>query len=221
MVTIRAYLRASTEDQDATRAKQALIDFTKRYDKSVTTYYIENKSGNSLNRPELMRLIEEASNSDGEQILLVEQVDRITRLNANDWETLKASLKKHNIKIVSLDLSTSHTFIDDNATSSDEFSERALAAMNEMILDLLANMAHKDYEDRRRRQAEGIAKRKEADKKKPKENRGYKGRPVDNSKDDAIKAMLKDGQSYNAIIKHFKVGRDRIARLKKEIKNDN
>lgn len=42
--------------------------------------------------------------------------------------------------------------------STDEFTERILAALNSMMLDILAAVVRKDYEDRRRRQAQGGAK---------------------------------------------------------------
>ena len=47
-----------------------------------------------------------------------------------------------------------------------------LAAVNGMLLDMLAAIARKDYENRRRRQAEGTAKAKAAGR--------YRGRPEGN-----------------------------------------
>ena len=43
-------------------------------------------------------------------------------------------------------------------TFGDEFTNRMLSAINDLMLDLLAAVARKDYQDRRRRQKEGIAK---------------------------------------------------------------
>ena len=43
----------------------------------------------SLSRPELFRLLNDAQPGD---ILLVEQVDRLSRLTTGDWEKLKAEL---------------------------------------------------------------------------------------------------------------------------------
>jgi len=40
----------------------------------------------------------------------------------------------------------------------DGFTQRILSAVNAMLLDMLAAVARKDYEDRRRRQSEGIEK---------------------------------------------------------------
>ena len=91
----------------------------------------------------------------------------ISRLNAEDWKHLKSQITGKGIIIVALDLPTSHQFIQ---SKSDEFTQRMLSAINGMMLDMLAAVARKDYEDRRRRQLEGIDKAMRAGK--------YKGRPV-------------------------------------------
>jgi DNA invertase Pin-like site-specific DNA recombinase len=65
------------------------------------------------------------------------------------------------------------------------------AAVNAMMLDVLAAVARKDYEDRRRRQAQGIVKAKA-------EGR-YRGRPEDTSRNEGIAGMLKAGMSWSAI----------------------
>lgn len=52
-----------------------------------------------------MRLIEDAHPGD---VLLVEQVDRLSRLNNADWEALKAKLTGKRIRVVALDLPTSY-----------------------------------------------------------------------------------------------------------------
>ena len=44
--------------------------------------------------------------------------------------------------------------------AGDGFTGRMFDAINGMMLDMLAAVARKDYEDRRRRQAQGIAKAK-------------------------------------------------------------
>jgi DNA invertase Pin-like site-specific DNA recombinase len=50
---------------------------------TVAAWYVENESGAMLARPELFRLLGDAHPGD---ILLVEQVDRLSRLTAADWE---------------------------------------------------------------------------------------------------------------------------------------
>jgi DNA invertase Pin-like site-specific DNA recombinase len=42
-------------------------------------------------------------------------------------------------------------------TNADDITGRMMDAMNAMMLDVLAAIARKDYDDRRRRQAQGIA----------------------------------------------------------------
>ena len=54
---IRAYLRASTEDQFADRAKEMLEQFVQERGHKIASYYRENISGTKLDRPELGRLL--------------------------------------------------------------------------------------------------------------------------------------------------------------------
>ena len=54
---VRAYLRASTEDQDASRAKGDLERFAGGRGLTIAAYYVENESGAKLRRPELFRLL--------------------------------------------------------------------------------------------------------------------------------------------------------------------
>ena len=145
MKRIYAYLRASTKEQDAERAKEFLKDFVAEKKQTISGWFIENECGTILKRPELFRLLDIAQSGD---ILLVEQVDRISRLNSQDWESLKSQIIAKGIIIVALDLPTSHQFIE---ISEDEFTHRMLSAINGMMLDMLAAVARKDYEDRRRR----------------------------------------------------------------------
>ncbi|EOF5426062.1 serine recombinase, partial [Salmonella enterica] len=76
------------------------------------------------------------------------------------------------LAIVSLDLPTSHLAL--SSTVSDDFTRSMLKAVNGMMLDMLAAIARKDYEDRRRRQSEGISKAKAEGK--------YRGRVADAQK---------------------------------------
>ena len=80
-MTVRIYVRASTKDQDAKRALTDLISFSKIYDESYVEY-IENYSGTKLDRPALNKLLDDAQQGD---ILLVESVDRLSRLSQGDF----------------------------------------------------------------------------------------------------------------------------------------
>ncbi len=87
---IRAYLRASTKEQDAKRAKSELIAFAKDHGHKIAAFYVENESGATLVRPKLMQLIEDAHK--GDVVMLVEQIDRLARLNQADCDTLKRAI---------------------------------------------------------------------------------------------------------------------------------
>src|SRR5262245_2068811 len=150
---IRAYLRASTKEQDARRAKKDLEAFCRDRGLKIASTYVENESGASLRRPELFRLLADSHPGD---VLLVEQVDRLSRLSDTDWERLKREIKDCGVKIGALDLPTSHTMMG----GEDAFTGRMFEAINGMLLDMLAAIARKDYDDRRRRQAQGIARAK-------------------------------------------------------------
>src|SRR5690242_5434679 len=104
MCYVRAYLRASTDEQDAARARDQLKAFAAERGLEIVSTNIENESGAKLARPELFRLLGDAHRGD---ILLVEQVDRLSRLTAGDWEKLKAELATKHIRVVALDLPTS------------------------------------------------------------------------------------------------------------------
>lgn len=54
---VRAYLRASTAEQDAARARSVLEEFAADHGKAIAAQYIENASGTRADRPELVRLL--------------------------------------------------------------------------------------------------------------------------------------------------------------------
>jgi DNA invertase Pin-like site-specific DNA recombinase len=198
---VRGYLRASTSEQDASRAKDQLEAFAAERGLKVAAWYVENESGTKLARPELFRLLADSQSGD---ILLVEQVDRLSRLTAADWERLKADLTARRVRVVALDLPTSWTMA---TNAGDEFTGRMFEAINGMLLDMLAAVARKDYDDRRRRQAQGQAKAKA-------EGR-YKGRPEDTGRNEGIAGMLAAGQSWGAIQNITGCSRATIAKIAK------
>ena len=201
---IRAYLRASTKDQDAKRAEVELKKFAADRQWKIAATYIENESGATLKRPELFRLLADCQPGD---ILLVEQIDRLTRLNLDDWDQLRRQITERQVLIVSLDLPTSWTMM---SVERDEIQGRIFQAINSMMLDVLAAIARKDYEDRRRRQTQGIAAAKVVG--------AYRGRPEDTKRNDAIMAMLKRGQTWESIRDATACSNSTIARLAKRVK---
>jgi DNA invertase Pin-like site-specific DNA recombinase len=202
---LRAYLRASTEEQDANRARQDLIEFAEGRGLKVAAFYVENESGASLRRPELFRLLSDCQPGD---MLLVEQVDRLSRLNAEDWDRLKEEIRSRRVRVVALDLPTSWTLAN---TDKDDIQARLLDAINGMMLDMLAAFARKDYTDRRRRQAQGIVTAKE-------EGR-YKGRREDTKRNEGIARMLNKNMSWTQIQDATGASRATIAKIARRVKD--
>lgn len=193
MVT-RIYVRASTKEQDAERALNTLINFaTGEYGT-----YIENESGTKLNRPILNRLLDESEQGD---ILLVESVDRLSRLTQDDFDTLKQKIKAKGLKLIIHDLPTTHVNTADNMTGE------ILNVINSMLIDLLATMARLDNEKRKERIKQGL------------ERSGYKptGKKADTKKHDRIKQLLANGDmTKEEIAKAVGVGVATVYRVAKQ-----
>ncbi len=170
------------------------------YQMGIAGWYVENASGAALHRPELMRLLQDAEPGDA---IVIEQVDRLSRLDDNGWESLKKMIHEKSLSIISLDLPTSHIAL--SKSSTDDFTRSMLRAVNNMMLDMLAAIARKDYEDRRRRQMEGITSAREKGK--------YRGRLADKEKHELIRTLRKkNGKSINETARLAGVSRMTVIR---------
>jgi DNA invertase Pin-like site-specific DNA recombinase len=152
MQTAHLYLRASTKDQDAQRALSSLQQFAKDHNLMVKGTFTENISGTKLDRPELNALLDAAQAGD---VLLVESVDRLSRLSQDDWAKLKAIIESKGLKLVVADLPTSHQLISDKGITG-----QIMAVINSMLIDLMATMARLDQEKRVERIKQGLDNKK-------------------------------------------------------------
>lgn len=112
---VRAYLRASTDEQDATRACVQLDAFAAERGLYIAARYTETESGATLKQPELCRLLADCRAGD---VLLIEQVERLSRLTEADWRQLRAEIDAKQVHIVALNLPTSWSL----ANADDEFT---------------------------------------------------------------------------------------------------
>lgn len=197
-MTVRIYVRASTKDQDAERALDSLKEFANTIH-SVTVEYIENESGTKLDRPVLNQLLADAENGD---TLLVESVDRLSRLKQEEFEILKGRIKEKGLKLVVADLPTTHILLntDNTITSS------ILTLINNLLIDLLATMARLDNEKRIERIKQGL------------ERSGYKpsGKKADIEKHARIKELNTKGLTKEEIAKAVGCGVATVYRVLKE-----
>lgn len=175
-MTTRIYLRASTKDQDAERALKPLEELNQYLNLGPTEVYVENYSGTKLDRPELSKLLSEANQGD---VLLVESVDRLSRLSQEDFQVLKRRIQEKGLRLVVADLPTTHQLIQTN----DSITSSILDLINNMLIDLLATMARLDNEKRIERIKQGL------------ERSGYKpsGKKANTTKHSRIKELLAAG----------------------------
>ena len=206
MIKAHLYLRASTNDQDAERAKQSLLDFAQVKSLEVADVYAENISGTKLDRPELSRLLASASAGD---VLLVESVDRLSRLTMAEWDSLKSTIKSKGLRLVVADMPTTHEML--TLKDDGDIGTRIMRVINEMLVDLMATMARLDQEKRVERIKQGL------DNKRAKgEKVGGKGR--NQKKWDQVADLLKrNGNTMEEIAKLADVGIATVYRIKKEL----
>ena len=201
------YLRASTKDQDANRAKASLEAFAAEKGLVIAGIYSENISGTKLERPELMRLLGAAKAGD---VLLCESVDRLSRLSQADWEALKAAIKAKGLRLVIADLPTSHMLIEEKGITG-----QIMQVINNMLLDLMATMARLDQEKRVERIKQGLENKKAAD---------PEWKPAGKSKDtamwDKVVALMAKHPTMSAdqVAKLADCGVATVYRIKRELK---
>lgn len=195
-MTIRIYVRASTKDQNAERALDDLIQFSNSYGNEYCTY-IENFSGTKLNRPKLNKLLDDAQKGD---VLLVESVDRLSRLSQDDFEILKQRINDKGLRLIVADLPTTHD-------KQQGMTGDIMRVINKMLIDLLSTMAKLDNDKRKERIKQGL------------ERSGYKpsGKKADTAKHARIKELNAKGLTKEEIAKAVGVGVATVYRVLKRI----
>ncbi|MBK5145255.1 recombinase family protein [Budviciaceae bacterium BWR-B9] len=198
----RCYLRASTTEQDAERAKTILEEFISD---SPAEWYIENHTGTMLNRPILNQLLEDALPND---ILLVESVDRLSRLSLDDWETLKSKINDKKLRLVVLDMPTTHQQIAKKGIESE-----IMYVINNMLIDLMATMARLDQQKRVERIRQGQERAKAQGKR-------IGGRGINEELHERVtKRLAANNISVEDIAKLEGCGVATVYRIKKQLKN--
>ncbi|EKY8230890.1 recombinase family protein [Salmonella enterica] len=154
MNVARIYLRVSTDEQELTRQNSIIEDARKRgfY---VAGVYKEKASGARADRPELQRMIHDLQPG---EVVIAEHIDRISRLPLDSALALINSIKERGAKLAIpgiLDLT-------ELANAQSGVAKVVLESVQDMLLKVALQLARDDYENRRKRQKEGIeiAKRK-------------------------------------------------------------
>lgn len=164
----RIYQRVSTEGQDLTRQESLRADAEAKGYVVVATYS-EKASGTSEKRPELQRML--ADLNDGDTVI-AEHLDRITRLPLDKAEALMASIKDKGAKV-------SVPGLIDLPKAEEGLAGIVMDAMQAMLLKMALYQCRADWETRRERQRQGIARVKAEDALKPLAKRKNQGRKAD------------------------------------------
>ena len=198
-MTIHIYVRASTKDQDAERALDDLKEFASKLNEEIKEY-VENESGTKLDRPVLNQLLADAVKGD---TLLVESVDRLSRLTQAEFKVLKGRIEEKGLKLVVADLPTTHVLLNTN----DTITSSILNLVNNLLIDLLATMARLDNEKRIERIKQGL------------ERSGYKptGKKANTDKHDRIRELNNKGLTKEEIAKAVGCG---VATVYRVLKSD-
>lgn len=175
----RVYLRVSTDEQDL-RRQEAIVTDAKAAGYYIAAVYREKASGARPDRPELLRMV--ADLQPGE-VVIAEGIDRISRLPLDEAERLIAAIQERGARLAIpgvVDLS-------ELAAASEGVARIVIEATQDMLLRLALQMARDDYEQRRKRQREGIDLARS-------EGR-YKGRRADKKNHERIVALRQSGHS--------------------------
>lgn len=154
MKIARIYLRVSTDEQELNRQIN-IVNNAKNNGFYIAGIYKEKASGARSDRPELQRMIHDLQCN---EVVISENIDRISRLPLNSALDLINSIKKKGAKL------SIPGIVDLSEVSASEqgISKIVLESVQDMLLKIALQISRDEYENRKKRQKEGIeiAKRK-------------------------------------------------------------
>lgn len=196
-MTTAAYIRVSSKSQNHDMQRAAIEKAAAARGDDVVTWYAEKRTGKTMDRPELARLLAEVR-ARRLRRLYVFRLDRLTRTGIRDTLAVVDELRSHGVELVNL--SDGFTVPPPEATGS-------AAAIAQLILAVLGWAAEMELHTRRER----IAAARELA-----EERGEAwGRPsrLNRFDRDAIRARREAGETVRAIAAALKVPRSTVARV--------
>ena len=176
---VRVYLRVSSSGQ-ALERQERIIEEAKAAGCYVAGVYREKASGARADRPELRRLIEDLQPGD---LVMAERIDRISRLPLKQAESLVAEIREKGARLAVPGV----VDLEEVLPGTSGVTRVVLEAVQDMLLKVALQMARDDYEERRRRQREGIEQAVRAGK--------YRGRKADVMTHERIIAFRTAGRS--------------------------
>ena len=148
MKIARVYLRVSTDEQDLTRQNE-IIENARNNGFYVAGIYKEKASGARADRPELQRMINDLQ---PDEVVIAEHIDRISRLPLDSALALINSIKERGAKLAIPGI----VDLTELANAQSGVAKVVLESVQDMLLKVALQLARDDYENRRKRQKEGI-----------------------------------------------------------------
>lgn len=173
MNVARLYLRVSTIEQDLHRQESIAAD-TRAAGYYIAGVYREKASGARADRPELLRMIADLQAG---EVVIAENIDRISRLPLPEAEKLVASIRSKGARLSVPGL----VDLSDLVAESDGVTRIVIESVQELLLKLALQMAREDYEVRKERQRQGVLRAKQQGK--------YRGRKANTDKHRQIVAL--------------------------------
>jgi DNA invertase Pin-like site-specific DNA recombinase len=193
----RIYQRFSASQQDLVR-QDLLRLHAEAEDYVVAEIYSEKEVGMYEDRPELQRMLSDINAS---EVIIVEHLDRITKLPIENAEALVAAIRAKGAKL-------SIPGLLDLPMLGEEFTDIATASMQEMLLKVALYQCVTDYETRRVRQREGIQVAKE---------KGvYKGRKPNTIVNEKILELRRAGFTIANIASSLQVSESQVKQILKK-----
>jgi DNA invertase Pin-like site-specific DNA recombinase len=145
----------------------------------VAGVYREQASGARADRPELRRLIGDLQPGD---FVVAERIDRISRLPLKQAERLVSEIREKGARLAVPGV----VDLEDVLEDASGVTRVVLEGVQEMLLKVSLQIARDDYEERRRRQREGIERAAR--------NGKYRGRKADVATHKRIIALREAGR---------------------------
>lgn len=144
----RIYERVSTSEQDLTR--QAGIEKTAvASGLYIAGIYREKASGDSADRPELLRMIGDIQ---PDEVVIAEKIDRISRLPLPEAEKLIASSRKKSARLAIPSIVDLSELVAEN----EGVSRIVLQSVQALLMKVALQTVRDDHEIRRERQRQGV-----------------------------------------------------------------
>jgi DNA invertase Pin-like site-specific DNA recombinase len=172
-------MRVSTKEQDI-RRQDAITESARQAGYYIAGVYRDTVSGVRYDRPELLRMIDDLQPGD---VVIAEQMDRLSRGPLAEAEKLIETIRSKGARISVpgvVDLS-------DLTDSVEGVAKVILDETQKMILKVILQLAHDEWENRRARQHQGIRQAQKDGK--------YKGRRANKALHARIVALRKSGQT--------------------------